>query len=140
MRQMECGFTWACEYGRTDVVEFLLGLGLAVDTMPHGITGLHWAAYTARVDIVKLLLARNTPVEWRDKRHRGTPLGWALHGWGESPLDSGRYYEVVALLVAAGATLDAALPSDPRSREQFLEKVRADDRMDAALKGELPPR
>ena len=58
--QMERGFAWACQYGRTKVVKFLLERGLKVDAMPHGITGLHWAAYTARVDIVKLLTSATT--------------------------------------------------------------------------------
>src|SRR5206468_812783 len=70
-KQMECGFAWACQYGRTSVVEFLLEVGLKVDAMPHGITGLHWAAYTARVDIVKLLLERKAAVDLRDGRHGG---------------------------------------------------------------------
>ncbi len=78
-KQMECGFAWACQYGRTNVVEFLLELGLTVDAMPYGISGLHWAAYTARVDIVKLLLERKAPIELRDGRHQGTPLARISH-------------------------------------------------------------
>jgi hypothetical protein len=139
---MECGFVWACQYGRTNIVEFLLGTGLKVDVMPHGITGLHWAAYSARVDIVKLLLERKAPNELRDGRHRGTPLGWALHAWGDPPrepkAEPRHYYEVVALLVAAGATVDSALPADPRRRSLLVEKMRADARMTAALRGEMP--
>jgi len=42
--------------------------------MPHGITGLHWAAYAAHVDIVKLLLARKAPVDLKDGRHHATPF------------------------------------------------------------------
>jgi ankyrin repeat protein len=141
-KQMERGFAWACEYGRTNVVEFLLERGVKVDAMPHGITGLHWAAYTARVDIVKLLLERKAPIELRDGRHRGTPLGWALHGWGDSPpepeTERRLYCEVVMLLVAAGATVDSALPADPRRRSLLIEKMRADAHMTAALRGEMP--
>jgi hypothetical protein len=137
-KQMEYGFGWACEYGRTNVAEFLLGLGLKVDAMADGISGLHWAAYNAHVDIIKLLLERKSPVELRDGRHGGTPLGWAFHGWLESPPESDRYYEVVALLVAAGAIIDSALPADPRRRGLLLEKMRADARMAAALRGEIP--
>jgi ankyrin repeat protein len=110
--------------------------------MPHGITGLHWAAYTARVDIVKLILERNAPVELRDGRHRATPLGWAFHAWGESSPESKAerrdLYEVVALLVGAGAILDSVFPSDPDRRRQFIEKIRADPRMTAALGGQIP--
>ncbi|PYJ84961.1 MAG: hypothetical protein DME22_10775, partial [Verrucomicrobia bacterium] len=141
-KQMECGFAWACQYGRTNVVGFLLELGLRVDAMPYGISGLHWAAYTARVDIVKLLLERKAPIELRDGRHRGTPLGWALHAWGDSPAEPEaeprHYCEVVMLLVAAGATVDSALPADLRRRSLLIEKMRADAHMTAALRGEMP--
>src|SRR5262245_34090919 len=58
--QMKDGFAWACEFGRTSVVEFLLQCGMKLDApLKHdGETGLHWAAYEGHVDTVKLLLAR----------------------------------------------------------------------------------
>ena len=104
------GFAWACEFGRTSVVDFLLQSDIKVDArLRHdGQTGLHWAAYHAHVDTVKLLLKRKAPVDAKDESYGGTPLGWALYAWGDPPPEAKRvhYYEVVTILVAAGATLD----------------------------------
>lgn len=140
-RQMERGFTWACEYGRTSVVDLLLRAGMPVDAMPHGETGLHWAAYSAHLDILKLLLDRKAPIQVKDRRHGGTPLEWALYAWGDPPVEAvpGNYYEVVARLVAAGATPDPAWIASASREKPLVEKIRGDPRMLAALKGEIPP-
>lgn len=126
--QMMSGFAWACEFGHTQVVEFLLGTGIAVDARlrHHGQTGLHWAAYHAHAGTVKLLLDRHAPVNATDEEFNGTPLGWALHAWGDAPPEAqgAPYYDVVAMLVAAGAAVDPAM---------LTEQVRADARMMAAL-------
>jgi ankyrin repeat protein len=134
--QMESGFMWACEYGRTSVVAFLLQKNMDIDVQPHGETGLHWAAYGGHLAIVKLLLKRKTPVDIKDKRFGGTPLGWALHGWCYPPPEAkhARYHEVVAFLVAAGAQVDPAADLD----HPQIEKLRGDKRMLAALRGEMP--
>jgi hypothetical protein len=127
--QMNNAFAWACQYGRTSVVDFLLQRGMQIDAkVPnHGQTGLHWAAYSAHVDTVKLLLERHAPVDAEDETWGNTPLGWALYGWGHQPTGEtpDRYYEVVALLLAAGAVVKAEWLAD--------EDVRADPRMLAAL-------
>jgi ankyrin repeat protein len=140
--QMKSGFAWACEYGRTSVVDFLLQVGIEVDArLRHdGQTGLHWAAYNAHADTVKLLLERKAPVDAKDGNYGGTPLGWALYAWGDPAPEAKRagYYEVVALLAAAGATVDPAWLADPSRERPLVEKVRADARMLAALRGEIP--
>src|SRR5262249_55131647 len=77
--QMKDGFTWACEFGHTSVVDFLLQHGIKLDAKlrHHGQTGLHWAAYGGHADTVKLLLERKASVNIKDETFRGTPLGWA---------------------------------------------------------------
>ncbi len=126
--QMEDGFLWACEYGHIGVVEFLLDKGLDAATK-RGCTGLHWAAFSAHADIVKLLLKRSAPMDVRDDNFDGTPLGWALYAWGDPPPESerDRYRETVVLLVAAGAHVEPEWLTH--------EKVRADPVMAAALRG-----
>ena len=129
--QMKSGFNWACEYGRTSVVDFLLSRGIDVGERHHGETGLHWAAYGGHWEIVQLLLEREAPLDLKDERFGGTPLGWALHGWQEGVRCGGRghYHEVVGLLVTAGATVEAEWLAN--------EKVRGDAKMLAALGGEI---
>jgi ankyrin repeat protein len=133
-KQMKDGFAWACEYGRSSVVAFLLDQGVEIDARhrDHGNTGLHWAAYGGHVDIVKLLLARKARLDIEDESFGGTPLEWALHGWGGHPADG--HYEAVASLVAAGATLDPIWLADPDP--PLAAKVRSNPRMLAALRME----
>jgi hypothetical protein len=79
---------------------------------------------------VKALLERRAPVDVKDQRFHGTPLGWALHGWNEQKRDAAAndaYYDVIALLVAAGAPVEPGWLSD--------ESTRANPRLFAALTG-----
>jgi ankyrin repeat protein len=122
-------FVWACGYGRAEVVDFLLHKGITVDARypfyGRGHTGLHIAAYHAHPDIARILLRRGASVDLTDETWGTTPLAWALYGWREPTAPDDRYYEVVALLVAAGATVRPAWLES--------EKVQADARMRAAL-------
>jgi hypothetical protein len=110
------------------VIEFLLDRGIRVGERlrPHGQTGLHWAAHGGYVEAVEVLLTRHAPVDVKDESFDGTPLDWALHGWTESAAKDS-YYQVVALLVAAGAPVQREWLSD--------ENARTNPRMLAALNG-----
>jgi ankyrin repeat protein len=136
-KQMQDGFAWACEFGRTSVVDFLLQRGMDLDAKlrHHGQTGLHWAAYGGYVDTVRLLMERGAPIDAKDERHGGTPIEWALYAWGNASKGAKQepYYEVVALLAGAGAQLDPKWYEDVENRRPAAEKIRSDPRMKAAL-------
>jgi ankyrin repeat protein len=136
-QQLIAGFAWACEFGRTAVVDYLLQRGVAIDArLPHdGQTGLHWAALGGHASTVELLLSRGAPVNLKDPTHDGTPLGWALYGWGGSrpPGEQPDYYTVVARLVAAGAIVDSEWLSEDDRGFPLARRVREDPRMRAAL-------
>ena len=139
-KQMKDGFAWACEFGRTAVVDLLLQRGIEVgEKLPHnGQTGLHWAALGGHVSTVRLLLEREAPVDATDESFGGTPLEWALYGWGSSSALAERssYYEVVASLVHAGAKLNSMwFEGDDEDRRRSIEKLRADSNMQTALRG-----
>jgi ankyrin repeat protein len=136
-QQMKDGFTWACEYGRTEVVAFLLqkGMAVAAKLRHHGQTGLHWAAYGAHPDMLRVLLQWQAPVTATDDAFDGTPLGWALYAWagGGPHAGSDRYYQVVNLLIGAGATVDQEWLADSERGLPLATKIREDARMRAAL-------
>jgi len=136
-KQLLDGFAWACEFGRTAVVEYLLDRGVPIDAKlrNHGNTALHWAAYGAHADTVRLLLDRGAPLDIRDQSFDGTPLDWALHEWTHSARNDA-FYQVVALLARAGAKLNwGAYEEYPDGRD--AAKLRSDPRMIAALSGEI---
>jgi Ankyrin repeats (3 copies) len=137
--QMRDGFSWACEYGRTDVVRFLIERGMDVSARlrPHQQTGLHWAAHGGHLDTVEVLLAHGAPLDVRDQSFDGIPLEWAMHGWHEQrdSTDSDAYYDVVALLVAAGTIIDPTwVATDDQGRPTAVW-LDGDVRMHAALLG-----
>jgi ankyrin repeat protein len=121
-------FSMASAYGRVGVVEVLLASGVGVDDELRGFgdghTALHVAAYQGHLELVTALLRHGADVEAIDKTWHTTPLTWALTGWGRHP--SPQHYDIVARLVAAGATVTADM------RE--WTKARADARMTAALR------
>jgi ankyrin repeat protein len=120
--QMESGFMWACEYGQTNVVEFLLDLdqGVDVGTQVDGMTGLHWAVIGGHLDTIKLLLERKAQLEVKN-RYGGTTLEqtiWAIvHSDAETD-----WVAIVEMLLAAGARVEGA--GYPSGSEQVDEVLR----------------
>lgn len=128
--QLHGAFALACGYGHAPVVAQLLDAGVDPDVRLQGFgrghTGLHVAAFGAHVDVVRLLLRRGASVDLADETWGTPPLAWVLHAWSEEPTaQAERYYEVVVMLVAAGAAVRPDLLGD--------ERIRADPRMLAAL-------
>jgi len=103
-KQRTEGFVYACGYGRKNVVEFLLekDADLAAQS-GHGQTGLHMAVIGAHLDLVKLLLRYNAPLEVKN-RYGGTVLGQTLWS-GAHGGDPEVTIAILEALVAAGAAV-----------------------------------
>jgi hypothetical protein len=131
--QLLRGCFWASNYGRLAVVEFLLGQGIDPAESLGNETMLHGAALGGHADIVRILIARDAPIDVADDHYHATPLGWALHGWAHrtegSPAEP--YYAVVRQLVAAGARVEAEWFAD--------EHISADPQLLAALTHDKTP-
>jgi uncharacterized protein len=92
-----------------------------------GETALHWAAMLGEDRLADRLI-ETSDLNLKDENYNSPPLGWAIHGYFNSPKgNKGRQLEVVALLVSAGAKVE------PERLES--EQVRADPAMLAALRG-----
>ena len=103
-KQLRSAFAYACAWGRKDVVEFLLDHGgdLA-NGGGDGQTPLHCAVITGQLEMVKLLLKYNPPLEARNM-YGGTVLGqtlWSAAHGGDPKL----YAEIIETLIAAGANV-----------------------------------
>jgi len=96
---------------------------------------MHWAAYGGYADTVRALLRHNAPVNVKDETFDGTPLGWALYAWAGGGPHAGdsRYYDVVKLLVAAGATLAEEWLNEDERGFPIAKHIRQDAAMRAAL-------
>ncbi len=123
-QQLADGFGWACEFGRLAVVEFLLEHGVRADMTlrADGVTPLHWAALGGHPEVLRILLARGADVNARETGFDGTPVQWAMHGWGQCAGANvkERYYEVVDVLVVAGAATGSLVSIDRRMMAALL--------------------
>ncbi len=118
------GFVWACAYGHNEVVSFLLDYG--VDPAAGAeidMTGLHLAAHEGHLDTVKLLIARNAPLEAKNV-YGGTVLGQTLWSVIHHPMPSHR--EIVETLLAAGAKVEDDWLTGNRSIDELFLRARSD--------------
>lgn len=101
-KQVRSAFRNACAWGRLNVVEFLLDKD--VDLRGHegdGQTPLHCAAITGQLEMIKLLLKHNAPLE-ATNIYGGTVLGqtlWSAAHGGDPEL----YARIIETLIEAGA-------------------------------------
>lgn len=105
-QQLQRGFLWACEFGRDDVVEFMLENGADIRGQANGgQTGLHWAVVGGQLSTIKLLLGRGAPLG-EINAYGGTVLGQALWSFinGDHDVD---YVPILETLLAAGARIEA---------------------------------
>ena len=81
----------------------------------------------------------NTGGYWQFIAGGGTPLRWALYAWAGGGPHKGdsRYYSVVKLLVAAGATLEGEWFNADESGGPIAKRIRQDAAMREALGGKL---
>ena len=103
--QIERAFMWASEYGRNEVVEFLLERGASVQSKEStGLTALHWAIIGGRLDTIKLLLTRGASLETRNI-YGGDALGQAI--WSAINDESGiDHVPTIDLLLKSGAQIE----------------------------------
>jgi len=138
--QLESAFLFACAYGRSKVVRFLLAEGVDPGASGRdGRNGLHMAGYCAHTEVIQVLLEKGAPVDARDRDYHATPLDVALWTWEHTSdrAERERCYDVVARLVQAGAKFDPEQWRDPQSiKGGMLDRIAADPRMQATLAGE----
>ncbi len=128
--QRDCGFLWACQYGRNDVIDFLLRTGARLDSSAEtGQTPLHWAVIGGHIDTIKLLLARGADLEKKNS-YDGTPLGQALWSALHSTQEmQSTYLAVIKTLIDAGARIDKRMlpwvlqekKASPKIKQQLAE-------------------
>ena len=114
IEQANSGFIWACEYGMIDTVRFLLGHGIDIATPTNGMTALHWAIVGGQLDIIKLLLERNAPLEIKNS-YGGTALGQAL--WSAFNEPRPQDPAIIKALIAAGAKIEPGW-------DKYIDEVR----------------
>jgi hypothetical protein len=103
--QMARALHWASEYGRNEVVDFLVQRGVPLQTQADtGQTALHWAVIGKQLETIELLLQRGASLEAKNA-YGGTALGQAL--WSAVHADAETaYVPIIETLIKAGAQIE----------------------------------
>jgi ankyrin repeat protein len=126
--EIQQAFFYACQFGRYDVVEFLISKGVDLEAGDHnGQTGLHWAAAGGHADIAKLLLRLSARLDLTNS-YGGTPLGQGL--WSsERSNDPARYIELLDVMISAGAAIPHGYaPHHPALLAWWMKRYMLEDR------------
>jgi len=114
-QQLESGFIWACQFGHTSVVKFMLDNGVDAGTTVDGMPGLLWAIISGHTDTIQLLLDHKAPLQIKNK-YGGDALSAAL--WAVVNRDITNCWPrtsvndplILELLLNAGATIEPGTP------------------------------
>ena len=102
--QIEQAFIGACMNGRTRAAQFLLEKGVDPSAGAKvGQTGLHYAAHAGYLEMVKMLLQRQAPLEVKNM-YGGTVLSQAL--WSAFNEPQNDHLLIIEALIAAGAKVE----------------------------------
>ena len=89
---LEIALMMAAFYGKSEMIKFLVGLGVDVDVYPDHSSGfhshataLHQAVFSGSLESVKILVEAGADLNPKDRIYEGTPLDWAIYMQTEEP-------------------------------------------------------
>jgi len=138
-KRLQSAFLYACGGGQKEVVEFLLTKGVDLaDGGRVGQTPLHWAVIDGQLEMVKLLLKHNPPLESRNI-YGGTVLGqtmWSAAHGGDAKV----YAEIIKTLIEAGARVPPRHVPVNKSIDDLLRRYGSEPEPTWYWYGEKPSR
>jgi ankyrin repeat protein len=115
--------------GRTDTARYLIDAGVdPYAGMKMWLAGPHWAASSGRLDVIKMLIEKNIPLEIENK-YGGTVFGQAL--WSAVNEHSNSHAEIIECLILAGAEVEQGTLD--WWREQPIPSLETKERVVVAL-------